>query len=1538
MPGHKGALDIYNDDQWGERVASPDSIVSDDLSVLSNTSISDSDDEVNEILVERGRPWVALPPTYNSKPALRVFSKPRPGKQDLRASYMSGAVFGDENWDELQPQALPPKSYECPTCKALFRPTEINTVENLPNREKQNRKSGGAHFTYRCCNGGTINFTEANAFKEPSSTIKALYEDTSPLSKNFKQNIIAYNRMFSTVQFLYRQIKRPQKTKMEVLNVNGQVTYRPNSFAVDELTPGQVYFVDEENDPVSLRMATANLEKSELLSEDIVEMFENYLQENNRFVQCFKTAREVMHEEDVRARATGSEVREVTLAINPRPSERSGYRVAMETVQERMLKNADATIRPCRDFIAAVFVGNFTDINYDTFFRPRQGKEGEGFPGLSGNEVTIDIMNYPLIHLHGEQSWTQSDDRDKADTFLRYYRYRIMRRRSHYSGEFSPLFNIGKLFSQYLLDAAIKIETSRLSFYANNQKQLKATKMATLRNYIKSEAAKMGKGVGRFVVLPKDFVHGIRYRQDRFLNGMALARHFGCPSFFITMTCNPKWKEIEEELLKPQWTWQDMPDIVVSVFKDKLRHLLSDIISNQIFGRVLAYFTSDEFQKGSLPHCHILIILHPGDRPSSGEDVDRIISAELPKPSHPVFPLVVEHMLHHRCDEWTKSKKPGCFANGRSCRFKFPKQFSKHTDMDTRRVQYRRRKNGRKALKDGVAYDNRSVVPHNIYLLLRYKCHINVEFVKSTLRGFKYMCVYVNKSPDSAYVSLIDKNRRSKAKNIEWDEIEHYKQMRYLCPTEAAYRILGLSFGEISHVVIPLPVHLPDEQPVVFQEGEEVQAVSQDDDSRLLAWFKHNALNKDSRHLMYADFPSEYTWTKKKTWQKRQKGQSVGRLSIVTPNDKNMERFYLRLLLLNVPGAVSYEHLRTVNNVVCTTNEEACSLLGLIETDNYAFLALAEMCVHAFPNQIRMHFCLLLVHSLPKNPLQLWDEFKEFMSEDYAHKTGETEVTEVHHNMALLEIQSILNTMRRELCDFGLPAVQLSLVKSYEHQIDVVSDDLTTFTKEEATADYVTLNKGQKQAFDYILGKINNPDEEDNLIFLSASGGCGKTYLYNCIIKHLRSIAVFVVACAYTGIAAQLLIDAITSHQLFGFPLNPKPGTIPTSTIETQTRRADILREARVILWDEISMASAWEVDVADQFLRKLCKIDKPFAGKVVVFGGDFKQVLPVVKKGGRRDILAESLIASPLWERLQVIELTLNMRAACDQNFAEWLLGVGDGSANIKGTSRIDLRHENFAEDLDTLVNNVYGSGVPSARENAVILTPKNDTMRDVNSRVYERLPAEASSYLSSNSFVADHKKQLNFADQRILITQEMLQDLDQANLPSHRLQVKPGCVVMLLCNLRVKSGLCNGTRLEVLEPRDHTIKCKILSGQKVGDIVWLFRVKLNRDDTELPGTLTRVQFPIRLAYCITINKSQGSTFDLVGLYLPVPCFTHGQLYVASSRGKMSKNVFICVKKGSEQGFVKRSGKLVHFFTRNEVFREVIHAIKYHPRKINLA
>ncbi|XP_033095581.1 ATP-dependent DNA helicase PIF1-like [Anneissia japonica] len=163
-----------------------------------------------------------------------------------------------------------------------------------------------------------------------------------------------------------------------------------------------------------------------------------------------------------------------------------------------------------------------------------------------------------------------------------------------------------------------------------------------------------------------------------------------------------------------------------------------------------------------------------------------------------------------------------------------------------------------------------------------------------------------------------------------------------------------------------------------------------------------------------------------------------------------------------------------------------------------------------------------------------------------------------------------------------------------------------------------------------------------------------------------------------------------------------------------------------------------------------------------------------------------------------------------------------------------------------------------------------------------------------------------------------EFLHSITPTGMPTHRLSLKQGATIMLLRNLDINEGLWNGTRLYIRHRHEHVLDAEILTGSHVTQRVLIPQVKLAPSDYNLTFTLQRIQFPVRLACSMTINKSQGQTFDNLGIYLPAPVFSHGQLYVACARGY--SNVSIKVDNTSSEGLF--SNKTL---TQNVVYKEML-------------
>uniref|UniRef100_A0A1S4BAU6 Helitron helicase-like domain-containing protein n=1 Tax=Nicotiana tabacum TaxID=4097 RepID=A0A1S4BAU6_TOBAC len=269
--------------------------------------------------------------------------------------------------------------------------------------------------------------------------------------------------------------------------------------------------------------------------------------------------------------------------------------------------------------------------------------------GASTSEVANVNQNVPTYTsanevFHKEEQGVRHESKSCVSC-REYYCYKFQIRK----GEKTILLLCGRLLQQFVVDMYIKLETIRLEFFRLQQALLRREILQGIVDSIMAGEYR-GDKVGQRVILPASFIGGPRDMRRRYMDAMALVQRFGKPDLFITMTCNPDWVEIQENLCEGQLA-QDRPDLVTRVFRAKLQDLKDQIFKKKIFGPVAAHVFVVEFQKRGLPHIHLLIILEQGYKITLADQYDKFISAELPdEEEYPLLhDLVVKHMMHGPC-------------------------------------------------------------------------------------------------------------------------------------------------------------------------------------------------------------------------------------------------------------------------------------------------------------------------------------------------------------------------------------------------------------------------------------------------------------------------------------------------------------------------------------------------------------------------------------------------------------------------------------------------------------------------------------------------------------------------------------------------------------------------------------------------------------------------------------------------------------------------------------------------------------------------
>ena len=245
--------------------------------------------------------------------------------------------------------------------------------------------------------------------------------------------------------------------------------------------------------------------------------------------------------------------------------------------------------------------------------------------------------------------------------------------------EENPLHCCRRGFAEWCCECFALYEEERLRFLRSDelQNQLRRTSF----DHIMRGDAQTGAEIGQRVILPSTHAGSPRNMYMRYADAMALVRKYGKPTFFITFTCNPKWPEIQRELLPGQKP-EDRNDITARVFNLKMNELLEDLITQHVLGRTVAHTYVIEYQKRGLPHAHILLIMDPEDLPRTNQEIDACVCAELPDPDvHPqLFNTVTNCMLHGPCGALNPSC-PCMDAKTNKCSKHYPKPFVEETTM-----------------------------------------------------------------------------------------------------------------------------------------------------------------------------------------------------------------------------------------------------------------------------------------------------------------------------------------------------------------------------------------------------------------------------------------------------------------------------------------------------------------------------------------------------------------------------------------------------------------------------------------------------------------------------------------------------------------------------------------------------------------------------------------------------------------------------------------------------------------------------------------
>nr|KAJ0226239.1 hypothetical protein LSAT_V11C100049790 [Lactuca sativa] len=742
----------------------------------------------------------------------------------------------------------------------------------------------------------------------------------------------------------------------------------------------------------------------------------------------------------------------------------------------------------------------------------------------------------------------------------------------------------------------------------------------------------------------------------------------------------------------------------------------------------------------------------------------------------------------------------------KKCSKNFPKQFCHHSFVDENGFPLYRRRN------DGHFVEKSGVKLDNRNVV-PYNKYLLKRYqahinVEWCNQGssIKYLFKYINKGPDRATVAVVPTN----------NECENNDTLNI---TIVDIYLHVKHHGEFFHIMYPsmvrLPFHLPNQQQIVYGEDDDIDDVLDKPSvaaSKFTAWMECNAINSEARELTYVEFPTKFVWVlEEKESRKSHWSNSF------------------------VKGPTSFDEIRTVNGETYSSFRDTCYALGLLDDDK-----------------------------------EYIDAIKEASHSGSDLSLGEDEVK----NLTLFEIEQILlrnNSTLKNFTKMPYPDVE-SLSSSNNRLIIEELDYDIPVMKNEFDHMFLALTNEQRNIFLNIMSVVK--ENKGGVFFVYGYGGTGKTFLWKTISAAIRSDGNIVLNVASSGITSLLLPDGRIAHSRFILPFELTEDSFCKINLDGDL--ANLLRKTSLIIWDEAPMIHKHAFEALDRTLKDVLRCGNssisniPFGGKVIVFGRDFRQILPVVPGEGK-------------------------------------LGGPNDGETII------DIPNDILINDPDDPIGSLIEFVYPSILEKysstnyfqeRAILAPKNEVVQEINDRLLKKFPGDEVEYLSSDSLCQSEFVHDQFDAN--LYSPDVLNGLKVSGLPNHKLVLKIGVPVMLLRNIDQKNSLCNGTRLQVISLGKRVIEARIMSGTNIGNRTFIPRISLTPSEKKIPFKFTRRQFPL---------ASQGQSLSKVGLFLKDPVFSHGQLYVALSRVQSREGLKLLI--------LDKDGRLTNK-TSNVVYKEV--------------
>ncbi|XP_058779846.1 uncharacterized protein LOC131653615 [Vicia villosa] len=447
----------------------------------------------------------------------------------------------------------------------------------------------------------------------------------------------------------------------------------------------------------------------------------------------------------------------------------------------------------------------------------------------------------------------------------------------------------------------------------------------------------------------------------------------------------------------------------------------------------------------------------------------------------------------------------------------------------------------------------------------------------------KYLFKYINKDYDRITAAIVMNEDGSVSQHDVVDEIKQYIDCRYVSSSEAAWRIYAFPIHGRKPAVERLHFHAEGQNSIFYTDASPITTVLDKPsvtESMFTSWFEANKKYDEARQLTYSNF-------------------------------------VLKMMLTHVKGPKSYDEIKTINNVKYDSFRDACFAMGFIGDDREFISAITEAFHWGSGHYLRLLFVHMLLSSSINRP-----KHQRIANNRVLRLTNEEIL-----NLTLIEIEKLLRRSRKSLSDFlGMPKPQGYIIEELGNNFIY---EERNYDPAEQLQEFNMLYYEQRDVFKQILTVVDT--QNGGVFFLYGYGGTGKIYMWRTLASYIRSRRQICLTFASSGIASLLLPGGRTTHSKFKIPIP----TFESLTCDNNkgSDRGDLLKVSKLIIWDEAPMCHKFCFEALDKTLRDIMggsrSSDKIFGGKVIVIGGDFRQILPVIPRGSRSDIIHATINSS---------------------------------------------------------------------------------------------------------------------------------------------------------------------------------------------------------------------------------------------------------------------------------------------------------------------